>query len=571
MLGSQAGTPRAAFAEVQTAGRGRQGRRWWSAFGEQVQFSLAWHYQALPAPVPGLSLAVGVELAETLSRLGARGLQLKWPNDLLCKEGRKLAGILIELEGQVLGPCRVVVGVGVNHGRGAGGAEADRPVASLAEAGLEGVARNRLAAFLLSAVIRGCQRFGVTGLDDYREGWARWDALRDRPLSVVQAGATLRGWGAGISEDGALVLTLASGGQRVLHAGRCISVPHWLILDAGNSRLKFGLWDGRRVHATGAVSWSGDWPGELDVALAAMARPERVVVGSVHQTATVEALEAISRRRWECPLTRITTTAAACGVQNGYRDYRQLGVDRWAAVVAAHLRAPEAWHLVIDVGTAATVDVVGPRGITGAVPYFPDCGCWPTPSAAAPPGCRVWPARRSRCRPGRRRMPSAAAWCTAWLAPSGIWPPRCCRPRRCGPGAGSRAGTPGVCNRSCRRVRFGHRTWSWRAWRNSPGSRDDPSHGPRGGVDGGQPGPRGGHSFDGRPTAGDPGPSLSQSDGVTDEAPPLALFSEPPAAATCHYRLPMPSPGAAEAMADRLRELGLRAVGRAARVRSGLV
>ncbi|WP_421621826.1 SPOR domain-containing protein [Alkalilimnicola ehrlichii] len=67
--------------------------------------------------------------------------------------------------------------------------------------------------------------------------------------------------------------------------------------------------------------------------------------------------------------------------------------------------------------------------------------------------------------------------------------------------------------------------------------------------------------FDGRPTAGDPGPSLSQSDGVTDEAPPLALFSEPPAAATCHYRLPMPSPGAAEAMADRLRELGLRAVG----------
>ncbi|WP_421621828.1 biotin--[acetyl-CoA-carboxylase] ligase [Alkalilimnicola ehrlichii] len=219
VLGSQAGTPRAAFAEVQTAGRGRQGRRWWSAFGEQVQFSLAWHYQALPAPVPGLSLAVGVELAETLSRLGARGLQLKWPNDLLCKEGRKLAGILIELEGQVLGPCRVVVGVGVNHGRGAGGAEADRPVASLAEAGLEGVARNRLAAFLLSAVIRGCQRFGVTGLDDYREGWARWDALRDRPLSVVQAGATLRGWGAGISEDGALVLTLASGGQRVLHAG----------------------------------------------------------------------------------------------------------------------------------------------------------------------------------------------------------------------------------------------------------------------------------------------------------------------------------------------------------------
>ncbi|ABI55795.1 putative transcriptional acitvator, Baf family [Alkalilimnicola ehrlichii MLHE-1] len=153
--------------------------------------------------------------------------------------------------------------------------------------------------------------------------------------------------------------------------GRCISVPHWLILDAGNSRLKFGLWDGHRVHATGAVSWSGDWPGELDMALAAMARPERVVVGSVHQTATVEALEAISRRRWGCPLTRITTTAAACGVQNGYRDYRQLGVDRWAAVVAAHLRAPEAWHLVIDVGTAATVDVVGPRGDYRGGAIFP--------------------------------------------------------------------------------------------------------------------------------------------------------------------------------------------------------
>lgn len=211
--------PRAAFAEIQTAGRGRQGRRWWSTFGEQVQFSLAWHYPAVPAPVPGLSLAVGIELAEDLSGLGARGLQLKWPNDLLCADGRKLAGILIELQGQVLGPCRVVVGVGVNHGPGAGEGEADHPVASLADVGLEGISRNDLAAELLGGVIRACQRFADNGLAGYQARWARWDALRDRPLSVVHAGVTLQGRGAGISADGALILTLASGGERILHAG----------------------------------------------------------------------------------------------------------------------------------------------------------------------------------------------------------------------------------------------------------------------------------------------------------------------------------------------------------------
>lgn len=155
---------------------------------------------------------------------------------------------------------------------------------------------------------------------------------------------------------------------------RCISVPRWLILDAGNSRLKFGLWEGRGLAETGALTWTGDWQTALSDRLGEFSGVERVVAGSVHQTATVEALRSISRRRLGCALTQITTAVSACGVQNRYHDHRQLGVDRWAAVVAAHRRVPAAWHVIMDVGTAATVDVLAPGGeyLGGAI--FPGLG-----------------------------------------------------------------------------------------------------------------------------------------------------------------------------------------------------
>ena len=108
--------PTLLVAEQQSAGRGRLGRQWHSLRGDSLMFSLG--LQLAPADWSGLSLAVGVSLAESLDAASAahHRIALKWPNDLWLvqnKTERKLGGILVEtatFEGQRY----VVIGVGIN-------------------------------------------------------------------------------------------------------------------------------------------------------------------------------------------------------------------------------------------------------------------------------------------------------------------------------------------------------------------------------------------------------------------------------------------------------------------------
>ena len=102
-------------AETQTAGRGRHGRRWRSARGAGATFSIRRPMRCEQRVLPGLSIAVGLAAARALRRLGARGVSLKWPNDLMVGK-RKLGGILIETRSHSR-PGRgsvVIVGIGIN-------------------------------------------------------------------------------------------------------------------------------------------------------------------------------------------------------------------------------------------------------------------------------------------------------------------------------------------------------------------------------------------------------------------------------------------------------------------------
>ena len=100
-------------AHIQTQGKGRRGRTWVSQLGASLTFSLLWRFQCGAAALSGLSLAVGVALIRALNNLGVNEAQLKWPNDVLV-DSKKLAGILIELQGDLEGPSAAVIGVGVN-------------------------------------------------------------------------------------------------------------------------------------------------------------------------------------------------------------------------------------------------------------------------------------------------------------------------------------------------------------------------------------------------------------------------------------------------------------------------
>lgn len=214
--GAPAGT--VLTTELQTGGRGRRGRRWTSPLGSGLAFSLLWRFDAGAAGLSGLSLAVGLACVAALDGVGARSVGLKWPNDLLAPGG-KLGGILIELQGDSLGPSTVVIGVGINVALPADLSQAvGQPVSDVVSAG--GVPdRNRLQALLLRELVRALDGFAAEGYAALRERFDQRHVLQDCTVDVTLAdGRVVTGLVAGTDRSGALLLDTPTGRQ-VFHGG----------------------------------------------------------------------------------------------------------------------------------------------------------------------------------------------------------------------------------------------------------------------------------------------------------------------------------------------------------------
>jgi type III pantothenate kinase len=130
-----------------------------------------------------------------------------------------------------------------------------------------------------------------------------------------------------------------------------------LCLDAGNTRLKWGLWDGRDWRGSGALEHAEI--GQLTGALPA--RPARVLACNVAGDVVAASIATLAASL-SVPLEWFVSGAAAGGVSNGYENPAQLGADRWAALIGA--RAAHAGSaLVVMAGTATTIDVLGADGV----------------------------------------------------------------------------------------------------------------------------------------------------------------------------------------------------------------
>ena len=101
------------IAEYQDSGRGRRGRKWISPFGSHIYMSMYWYLEQGMAAAMGLSVVSALAVSDAIKELYQINVQLKWPNDIYF-DGVKLAGILIDLEGQALEPCHSVIGIGLN-------------------------------------------------------------------------------------------------------------------------------------------------------------------------------------------------------------------------------------------------------------------------------------------------------------------------------------------------------------------------------------------------------------------------------------------------------------------------
>lgn len=130
-----------------------------------------------------------------------------------------------------------------------------------------------------------------------------------------------------------------------------------LLLDLGHSRLKWAGWAHGRLHAPGAAVWRGEPAAEFcERVLADLAPPRRVAIAAVVRGPLLATLEAVVRARWDCAVYRPHSTARCGEVRSGYRDPAQLGFDRWAALIGAWARRPGCAAVVVDCGSAVTVD-----------------------------------------------------------------------------------------------------------------------------------------------------------------------------------------------------------------------
>jgi BirA family biotin operon repressor/biotin-[acetyl-CoA-carboxylase] ligase len=199
-------------ADRQTAGRGRAGRVWTDGFGNFMG-STAVALRDGPALPQTLALVAGVSVHRALMRVvpGLADLMLKWPNDLLVGEA-KLGGILLERQRDA-----VVVGIGINLG--AAPEVPGRRTTSLAALG-HVVSRDTFASALAAVWAEDLTTWHQGGWPALREAWLARALPRGTLLGVnlTEEGQVIGAF-AGLEPDGAVLLCLADGAVRAIHAG----------------------------------------------------------------------------------------------------------------------------------------------------------------------------------------------------------------------------------------------------------------------------------------------------------------------------------------------------------------
>lgn len=206
-------------AELQTHGRGRRGRSWHANLGGALTFSLLWRFNHGVGFLSGLSLAVGVALLRALKSLGVNGTALKWPNDVL-HHYRKLAGILIEVQGDVLGPSFAVIGIGINLKL----SEQIRNLIGQAATDVYSITgivpeRNQALGCMLAHLAQVLDIFAARGFGGLRTEWVKHHIYHNKNVTIALAdNASEEGLVAGVDDVGALLLK-TRGGERRYSAG----------------------------------------------------------------------------------------------------------------------------------------------------------------------------------------------------------------------------------------------------------------------------------------------------------------------------------------------------------------
>ena len=212
------------IANIQTKGKGRRGRSWQASVGESLAMSILWKFDKGASGLSGLSLVVGVAIQRMMKKIGINNSFLKWPNDLLILEGDayfKLAGVLIELQGDLESRCSAVIGVGLNYDLSSDILKnIDQPATNIKKYLNSDIDLNQLSAMLIKEIINALSEFENNGFLSVKEEWLSYNAFKEKTISFIKSGGEIiTGQIVDIENDGALKILQNNGIHETLISG----------------------------------------------------------------------------------------------------------------------------------------------------------------------------------------------------------------------------------------------------------------------------------------------------------------------------------------------------------------
>jgi BirA family transcriptional regulator, biotin operon repressor / biotin---[acetyl-CoA-carboxylase] ligase len=207
-------------ALIQTKGKGRRGRAWQAGLGASLTFSLLWRFQCGASALSGLSLAVGVAMIRALHAVGLTQARLKWPNDVLVpnqqQQAQKLAGILIELQGDMEGPSAAIIGIGLNLDLPESTRQQiDQVVTDIKSELQQAIDPSLMLGLMLKHLADVLSVFEQQGFEALRDEWLAWHYFQGKTVKLVMPdGRDVQGVVQGVASDGILLVETAAGIQR---------------------------------------------------------------------------------------------------------------------------------------------------------------------------------------------------------------------------------------------------------------------------------------------------------------------------------------------------------------------
>jgi BirA family biotin operon repressor/biotin-[acetyl-CoA-carboxylase] ligase len=208
------------LAEYQESGKGRLSRQWHSPFGQNIYFSCRYFFDNDISKLGGLSLVVGLAMIQVLQKnFPEEKFLIKWPNDILWEQ-KKLAGILIEINGEVHDKSTVIIGIGLNvNMQDDQEKNIDKYWTSLRKISNQYIDRNKIVGDLINYLIKYLMRFQMEGFQSFIQEWQAVDYLTQRFITVKNHQTEVTGLVKGVTEQGFLLLELHNGEVKEISAG----------------------------------------------------------------------------------------------------------------------------------------------------------------------------------------------------------------------------------------------------------------------------------------------------------------------------------------------------------------